>query len=257
MNQEKPAEGLEESQETTPTRRRRTIGGTTQSEDTGTTSHAEEPTARNRTRTLSGNVRASSPSTEDRPKRKRARSIGSRTGDSESKQKPTSPPPTDNKPKVGDTRSPASNRAHDSNNEEKSSPKPARKRRRRGGKGRGGGTQEDDRQRSSKPVEAILDDDPVSLDSEQLERRRGRERKGRPVGRYQMLVHVHDGVTHIAVLEGRSLIEHYVSRPSDDVSEIHGNIYLGKVQNVLPGMEAAFVDIATPKNAVLYRGDVT
>jgi ribonuclease E len=59
------------------------------------------------------------------------------------------------------------------------------------------------------------------------------------------------------MLEGRSLIEHYVSRPSDDVSEIHGNIYLGRVQNVLPGMEAAFVDIGTPKNAVLYRGDVT
>jgi ribonuclease E len=58
------------------------------------------------------------------------------------------------------------------------------------------------------------------------------------------------------VLEGRTLIEHYVSRPADDVSQIHGNIYLGKVQNVLPGMEAAFVDIGTPKNAVLYRGDV-
>jgi ribonuclease E len=63
-------------------------------------------------------------------------------------------------------------------------------------------------------------------------------------------------VTQIAVLEGRSLLEHYVSRPADDVSQIHGNIYLGKVQNVLPGMEAAFVDIGTPKNAVLYRGDV-
>ncbi|MFM8417404.1 MAG: ribonuclease E/G, partial [Actinomycetota bacterium] len=62
--------------------------------------------------------------------------------------------------------------------------------------------------------------------------------------------------TQVAVLEGRSLIEHYVSRPADDVYQIHGNIYLGKVQNVLPGMEAAFVDIATPKNAVLYRGDV-
>ena len=58
------------------------------------------------------------------------------------------------------------------------------------------------------------------------------------------------------MLEGRALLEHYVSRPSDDVSQIHGNIYLGKVQNVLPGMEAAFVDIGTPKNAVLYRGDV-
>src|SRR3546814_8022291 len=71
-----------------------------------------------------------------------------------------------------------------------------------------------------------------------------------------MAVHVTDKATQIAVIEGRNLIEHYVSRPSDDVSQIHGNIYLGKVQNVLPGMEAAFVDIATPKNAVLYRGDV-
>jgi ribonuclease E len=79
-----------------------------------------------------------------------------------------------------------------------------------------------------------------------------------------MCVHVQDPeagsregrVTQIAVLEGRSLLEHYVSRPADDVSQIHGNIYLGRVQNVLPGMEAAFVDIGTPKNAVLYRGDV-
>ena len=47
-----------------------------------------------------------------------------------------------------------------------------------------------------------------------------------------------------------------MSRPADDVTQIHGNIYLGRVQNVLPGMEAAFVDIGTPKNAVLYRGDV-
>jgi ribonuclease E len=71
-----------------------------------------------------------------------------------------------------------------------------------------------------------------------------------------MCVQVRDGVTQVAVMEGRSLIEHYVSRPADDISQIHGNIYLARVQNVLPGMEAAFVDIGTPKNAVLYRGDV-
>ena len=71
-----------------------------------------------------------------------------------------------------------------------------------------------------------------------------------------MCVHVRPGATQIAVLEGRSLIEHYVSKPGDDLTQIHGNIYLGRVQNVLPGMEAAFVDIGTPKNAVLYRGDV-
>jgi ribonuclease E len=57
-------------------------------------------------------------------------------------------------------------------------------------------------------------------------------------------------------LEGRALIEHYVSIPQDDATQIDGNIYLGRVQNVLPGMEAAFIDIGTPKNAVLYRGDV-
>ena len=89
-----------------------------------------------------------------------------------------------------------------------------------------------------------------------LERRRGKERNGRPVGRYLMCVQARESLTQVAVLEGRSLIEHYVSRPADDVSQIHGNIYLGRVQNVLPGMEAAFVDISTPKNAVLYRGDV-
>ena len=89
-----------------------------------------------------------------------------------------------------------------------------------------------------------------------MERRRGRSRKGRAIGRYQMNVHVAPEATHIAILEGRSLVEHFVSRPADDVAQIHGNIYVGRVENVLPGMEAAFIDIATPKNAVLYRSDV-
>jgi ribonuclease E len=99
-------------------------------------------------------------------------------------------------------------------------------------------------------------DGPADVDPDMFERRRGRERKGRPVGRYLMCVHVRPGATQIAVLEGRSLIQHVVSRPQDDANQIDGNIYLGRVQNVLPGMEAAFVDIGTPKNAVLYRGDV-
>ena len=95
-----------------------------------------------------------------------------------------------------------------------------------------------------------------SPDAALIEQRRGRERNGKPVGRYFMCVQVRPGMAQVAVLEGRNLIEHYVSRPADDVAQIHGNIYMGKVQNVLPGMEAAFVDIATPKNAVLYRSDV-
>ena len=98
--------------------------------------------------------------------------------------------------------------------------------------------------------------DAATLDDETIEKRRGKERNGRPLGRYLMAVHVDPKATQIAVLEGRALIEHYVSRPADSVSQIHGNIYFGRVQNVLPGMEAAFVDIGTPKNAVLYRGDL-
>ena len=105
-------------------------------------------------------------------------------------------------------------------------------------------------------MEAVTDDRPLELDEDTLKRRRGRERRGKPIGRYLMCVSVNGGVTQIAVLEGRQLIEHYLSRPADDVSEIHGNVYLAKVQNVLPGMEAAFVDIGTPKNAVLYQGDL-
>ena len=84
-----------------------------------------------------------------------------------------------------------------------------------------------------------------------------RDRRGRPVGRYLMCVHVEHEATHIAVLEGRALIEHFVARPQDDANQIVGNIYRGRVKNVLPGMEAAFVDIGTPKNAVLYWGDVS
>lgn len=169
-----------------------------------------------------------------------------------------------------------------------------RKRRRRGGRGRGGGggqggggqgggqggakggakaggtrpdgtagrargqgnTTRSGTRGKGEPVDAVTADGAVELDDETLAKRRGRERKGRPVGRYLMSVSVRPAATQIAVQEGRALIEHYVSRPSDDTTQIHGNIYLGKVQNVLPGMEAAFIDIGTPKNAVLYRGDV-
>jgi ribonuclease E len=116
----------------------------------------------------------------------------------------------------------------------------AKKKRRRNNKGRGGSD--------------IRNND--RSDAAVVERRKGRERNGRPIGRYFMAVQVRNDLTQVAVMEGRSLIEHYVSRPADDVAQIHGNIYVGKVQNVLPGMEAAFVDIGTPKNAVLYRGDV-
>jgi ribonuclease E len=164
------------------------------------------------------------------------------------------PPGAPAKPKIGDTiPADALRSAEPAKPGDATDDGGKRRRRRRGGRGRSSGSGVS---QAGKPVEAVIAHDPADLDEETLERRRGRERKGRPVGRYMMTVHVTPKATQIAVLEGRSLIEHYVSHPSDDVSQIHGNIYRGRVQNVLPGMEAAFVDIGTPKNAVLYRGDV-
>jgi ribonuclease E len=176
------------------------------------------------------------------------------------------------KPKIGDTRPapvPDPDAAATEDNEPKSKSGGRRRRGGRGrgaggsggssdaqGEGRGGGGRARPPRSAPGPVRATVPDIPLDLDEDDLNRRRGRERKGRPVGRYLMCVSVSPKATQIAVLEGRNLIEHYVSRPADDISQIHGNIYLGKVQNVLPGMEAAFIDIGTPKNAVLYRGDV-
>jgi Rne/Rng family ribonuclease len=69
-----------------------------------------------------------------------------------------------------------------------------------------------------------------------------------------MLVTAKPERTQIAVLEDRTLVEHYVTR-DEDVTFV-GNIYMGRVQNVLPGMEAAFLDIGKGRNGVLYAGEV-
>ncbi|MDG2427939.1 MAG: Rne/Rng family ribonuclease [Acidimicrobiales bacterium] len=193
-----------------------------------------------------------------------------KTGDSGSS---LAPDHVERRPQIGDSRPAPANESdgqatggHGGGGSESGK----RRRRRRGGRGRGGGGQGNNQQNQrqgggrsggqprsgNRPVEAVTDDAPVELDADTLKSRRGRERRGKPIGRYMMCVSVREGITQIAVLEGRQLIEHYLSRPADDVTEIHGNVYLAKVQNVLPGMEAAFVDIGTPKNAVLYQGDL-
>ncbi|HUU60908.1 MAG TPA: Rne/Rng family ribonuclease [Acidimicrobiia bacterium] len=72
--------------------------------------------------------------------------------------------------------------------------------------------------------------------------------------RKQMLIRRTPHQTQIVALEGALLVEHYVAR--SDRRSLAGNVYLGKVRNVLPGMEAAFVDFGEAKNGVLYAGDV-
>ena len=73
-------------------------------------------------------------------------------------------------------------------------------------------------------------------------------------GRKQMLVRVLPHQTQVVILEGPLLVEHYVHR--SDQESLVGNIYVGKVRSVLPGLEAAFVDIGTDKNGVIYAGDL-
>ncbi|HEX4789179.1 MAG TPA: Rne/Rng family ribonuclease, partial [Actinospica sp.] len=87
---------------------------------------------------------------------------------------------------------------------------------------------------------------PIVTEAEFLARRESVERI--------MVVRQSAGRTQIGVLEDGVLVEHYVNRESS-VSYV-GNVYLGKVQNVLPSMEAAFVDINKGRNAVLYAGEV-
>ncbi len=108
--------------------------------------------------------------------------------------------------------------------------------------------------------------------STRLEAKKQRRREGREQGRRKqviteaeflarresvervMVVRQTGGRTQIGVLEDDVLVEHYVSR--DASASMAGNVYLGRVQNVLPSMEAAFVDIGKGRNAVLYAGEV-
>jgi len=69
-----------------------------------------------------------------------------------------------------------------------------------------------------------------------------------------MAITEHGERDQIAILEGRELVQHYVTRAG--ATSMVGNVYLGRVQNVLPGMEAAFVDVGRGRNAVLYAGEV-
>jgi ribonuclease E len=72
--------------------------------------------------------------------------------------------------------------------------------------------------------------------------------------RKQMLVSANSSQTQIVILEGPVLVEHYVAK--DDSNSMAGNIYLAVTRNVLPGMEAAFLDFGASKNGVLYASDV-
>ena len=153
----------------------------------------------------------------------------------------------------------------------------SRRRRRRRRRGQDTGPEADDPERTvvrvREPRTRGSDESSSLKGSVRLEAKRQRRREGRDAGRRRapilteaeflarresvdrvMVVRESDGRTQIAVLEDGVLVEHYVDRGSS--SSMVGNVYLGRVQNVLPSMEAAFVDIGRGRNAVLYAGEV-
>jgi ribonuclease E len=116
----------------------------------------------------------------------------------------------------------------------------------RGGRNRNRNDRSNRNRNDREPRDFVRRRGTVITESEYLARRENVDR--------QMLVRQAGDRTQIAVLEDKIMVEHYVNRNSN-ISYV-GNVYLGKVQNVLPSMEAAFVDIGKGRNAVLYAGEV-
>ena len=154
-----------------------------------------------------------------------------------------------------------------------------RRRRRRRRRGEDTGGSEDDpsevvvRVREPRRTRSSSDEITSIEGSTRLEAKRQRRREGRAAGRRRapilseaeflarresvkrtMLIRQREDYTQLGVLEDDILVEHYVDRAS--ATSLIGNVYLGRVQNVLPSMEAAFIDIGRGRNAVLYAGEV-
>jgi len=152
----------------------------------------------------------------------------------------------------------------------------SRRRRRRRRAGESAGEAEDDPSNTVTRVrQTRTPNDQITAvsGSTRLEAKKQRRREGREAGRRRapivseaeflarresvervMVIRQKQDLTQIAVLEDKVLVEHYVARESQ--TSLIGNVYVGRVQNVLPSMEAAFVDIGKGRNAVLYAGEV-
>ncbi|MCD4524453.1 Rne/Rng family ribonuclease [Nocardioides sp. cx-173] len=148
-----------------------------------------------------------------------------------------------------------------------------RRRRREGDDGGNGGDDPSNTVTRVRKARSAEDEITAIAGSTRLEAKKQRRREGREAGRRRapivseaeflarreavdrvMVIRQREELTQIAVLEDKVLVEHYVARESQ--TSLIGNVYLGRVQNVLPSMEAAFIDIGKGRNAVLYAGEV-
>ena len=201
----------------------------------------------------------SSDEDEDAPTQRRRRRRGGR-----GRRRADAPPADEDADAEADADATAVEDGDDTDDESGESGSSRRRRRRRRGSRSGEGDSEP-RRRGGDEVTALRG-------STRLEAKRQRRREGRDAGRRRqiiteaeflarreaversMIVRELHGRTQIAVLEDGVLVEHYVSNQQQ--ASMVGNVYLGRVQNVLPSMEAAFVDVGKGRNAVLYAGEV-
>ncbi|WP_297906525.1 Rne/Rng family ribonuclease [uncultured Actinomyces sp.] len=237
----------------------------------------DEPEAKPKRRRASADAESNAPQEEAAPKRRRrSKKADDAAPEDSAPAAETDEAPAESKPrrrrrskKVDEASAPAEESADkaesnsgeaEASDEEDSS---SRRRRRRRARSSSSSAEE-----STDPADQVQ----ALKGSTRLEAKKMRRREGRREGRRRhsiseseflarresvertMVIRDQDGLDQIAILEDGLLVEHYVARRTQ--SSMVGNIYLGRVQNVLPSMEAAFVDVGRGRNAVLYAGEV-
>ncbi|MCB0886806.1 MAG: Rne/Rng family ribonuclease, partial [Propionibacteriaceae bacterium] len=200
---------------------------------------------------------------DDRPSRRRRRRGGRRRrrGGRDEDSDDDSSGDEDSDDESGDEQPAGDDQAEggDGSEEGSSTTRRRRRTRRRRGESDGTGSAEDEvtgiegstrmeakRQRRKESRAAGRRRAPILSEAEFLARRESVDRR--------LVIRQSEDYTQLAVIEDNILVEHYVDKAS--ATSLIGNIYVGKVQNVLPSMEAAFIDIGRGRNAVLYAGEV-
>ena len=269
--EEAPSQQADEDQDDQPRRRRRGRRGRGRGRGDGTDTDQQDET------TASGEDSESSDAETD--KSAAAESTAAETPAEETAGAEES---TSDEAASGDDQS---SDEHDSDDEQGggTSRRRRRRRRRRGSDTDTASTDDDSvptvvHEREPRPKSRVKDEVQGISGSTRLEAKRQRRRDGREAGRRRppilteseflarreavdrvMVVRErtggsHAGMTQVAVLEDGILVEHFVTTSGS--ASMVGNIYLGRVQNVLPSMEAAFIDIGRGRNGVLYAGEV-
>ncbi|MFF4239002.1 ribonuclease E/G [Actinomadura geliboluensis] len=256
----------EDDSEDRPSRRRRRRGG--RGRGRGRDGADDEAPAEE--------AEAEEPAKDEQPKSGKA---AKSTRSSKAAKKDAAKKDADKEPKAEEAEQEAADDEDDGDAQSGTSRRRRRRRRRSGTDGENGADTDDPPNtvvhvRTAREERAAAEDEVRSVrGSTRLEAKKQRRREGREQGRRRppviteaeflarresvervMVVRQEGERTQIAVLEDDVLVEHYVNRATHQ--SYVGNVYLGKVQNVLPSMEAAFVDIGKGRNAVLYAGEV-